>query len=71
MNKIHPIILVVVLSGCGKSPYEQCVEDLNSDSTNYRPIMEKMTKIQKDRLRATMREVYYKNMQFCRALHSK
>ena len=28
MNKILPIILVVVLSGCGKSPLENCADKL-------------------------------------------
>ena len=69
MNKILPIILVVVLSGCGKSPYEKCVDELTSDSTNYKPIMDKMTKAQKDRLRAQLAKKYYRDIRFCKGLH--
>ena len=27
MNKLLPILLIVVLSGCGKSPLENCADD--------------------------------------------
>ena len=29
MNKILPIILVVVLSGCGQSPLENCADEVS------------------------------------------
>ena len=70
MNKLLPILLVVVLSGCGKSPYEKCLDDLTNDSTNYKPMMDKMTKIQKDRLRTELAQKYYKFKKFCKDLHS-
>ena len=69
MNKILPIILVVVLSGCGQSPYEKCVDRMTKDKTDYRSVMERMTQEQKNILNRRLQRDYYSAKKRCKAIH--
>jgi ABC-type phosphate transport system ATPase subunit len=69
MNKLLPILLVVVLSGCGKSPYEKCVDRMSTDNTDYRSVMERMTQEQKNILNRKLQRDYYNVQKRCKAIH--